>query len=63
MNQKILGYKPTGAPIYPIKPGMMATACIVSCVECRTVIRGMGGPIQDALCPKCWDKHVQEGDK
>jgi hypothetical protein len=59
MTDKILGYKPTGAPIHPTKPGMVYTACIVSCVECRAVIRGMGGPIQDALCVPCWEKKTQ----
>lgn len=50
----ILGYKKDGKPIHPIKPGMMATAAVVICCGCHTAIRGMGGPIQGALCLTCW---------
>ena len=34
MSREILGYTKEGEPIYPIKPGMIATAAIISCVEC-----------------------------
>ena len=51
----ILGYLPGGKPIHPIGAGMIATACVVSCVGCHKVIRGMGGPLRGALCPDCWE--------
>ncbi|MNQ24759.1 hypothetical protein D3C85_379630 [compost metagenome] len=51
----ILGYLPGGKRIHPIQPGMIATACIVSCVGCHKVIRGMGGPMRGALCLDCWE--------
>lgn len=52
---KILGYTKDGKPIHPIKPSMIATACFISCAGCHAVIRGMGGPMQGAVCPKCWE--------
>lgn len=51
----ILGYLPGGKRIHPIKPGMIATACVVSCVGCHKIIRGMGGPMRGALCLDCWE--------
>lgn len=54
-DQPILGYLPGGKRIHPIKPGMIATACVVSCAGCYKVIRGMGGPKRGALCPTCWE--------
>lgn len=51
----ILGYLPNGQRIHPIKEGMVATACVVSCVGCHKIIRGMGGPKHGALCPTCWE--------
>ena len=53
---KILGYTKAGKPIVPIKPGMIATAAVISCVECLTVIRGMGGPQHGAKCVPCFEK-------
>lgn len=55
-SQEILGYTREGKPINPCEPGRIYTACIVVCAGCRKVIRGMGGPIQGAVCPECWDK-------
>lgn len=51
----ILGYLPGGKRIHPIGAGMIATACVVSCVGCHKVIGGMGGPMYGALCPSCWE--------
>ena len=55
MSSVILGYTREGKPIHPIKPGMIATAAVISCAGCHTIIRGMGGPMQGAVCPKCWE--------
>lgn len=55
MSQQLLGFRKNGQPIYPIKPGMIATACVISCSQCRTIIRGMGGPIHDAYCIPCFE--------
>lgn len=55
MSAVILGYTREGKPIHPIKPGMIATAAVISCAGCHTIIRGMGGPMQGAVCPKCWE--------
>jgi hypothetical protein len=55
-----LGYMPDGTPIERIKPGMIATACIVSCSECRRVLRGMGGPLREAKCVGCWQKQIEQ---
>lgn len=54
MSQEILGYKANGDPIHEIKPGMIATACTVSCSVCGAGIRGMGGPLRGAKCPACY---------
>lgn len=53
---KILGYTKAGKPIHPIKPGMIATAAVIACVDCRTMIRGMGGPQHGAKCVPCYEK-------
>lgn len=55
MNKEILGYTKKGVPIQACKPGMVYTACILSCSECRKVIRGMGGPSSGALCANCYN--------
>lgn len=54
LRSKILGYRANGKAIREIKPGMLATACVVTCSQCSRAIRGMGGPISDAQCPTCW---------
>jgi hypothetical protein len=51
-----LGYSKNGAPIFAIKPGRVTTACVISCVECHTVIRGMGGPQHGVNCVNCFEK-------
>lgn len=51
----ILGYLPGGKRIHPIGEGMIASAAVVSCCGCHKVIRGMGGPMSQALCPDCWE--------
>lgn len=56
MSQEILGYTKDGEPIYPLKPGMIATACVISCAQCHKMIRSMGGPSPGALCPECHAK-------
>lgn len=53
---EILGYTKNGDPIRPIKPGMMATACVISCSICGHGIRGMGGPQHGAKCVPCFEK-------
>jgi hypothetical protein len=52
----ILGYKSDGTPIHPTKPGMVYTACVISCVSCGFYIRGMGGPMRGAKCVPCFEK-------
>lgn len=59
MADRILGYKRNGDPIHELKPGMMATACVISCSGCGWIIRGMGGPSQGALCPTCFKAPVK----
>ena len=56
MSDQPMGYRRNGNPIHPIKPGMITTACVISCSQCRTIIRGMGGPIRDAYCIPCFEK-------
>jgi hypothetical protein len=51
----ILGYLPGGKRIGPCQPGRIYTACVVSCVGCHKVIRGMGGPLRGAMCLDCWE--------
>lgn len=54
----MLGFDQHGNPIRRIKEGMIATAAVISCVECKTIIRGMGGPNHGAKCVACSDKRV-----
>lgn len=51
----ILGYLPNGQRIHPLEEGRIYTAAVISCAGCHTIIRGMGGPMQGAVCPKCWE--------
>jgi hypothetical protein len=57
---EILGYRKTGKhsaePIEECKRGYVYTAAFVSCSQCGTAIRGMGGPMSNAYCLKCWEK-------
>lgn len=55
----ILGYTREGMPIYPCEPGSIYTAALVICHECHKAIRGMGGPMQGALCTECWPKKIR----
>lgn len=52
--QEILGYTAKGNPITPLKPGMIASACCISCSVCGEGISGMGGPEPGAKCPACF---------
>lgn len=56
----VLGYRKNGEPINPIKPGMIATACFISCCKCGAGIRGMGGPLRDALCVPCYQEEQSD---
>lgn len=42
-------------PILESKPGMIATAAVMMCQECRTIIKSMGGPGYRCYCVKCYD--------
>lgn len=53
MEEEILGYTANGEPIHKTKPGMIYTQCIIACAACSKIIRGMGGPMQGALCVDC----------
>lgn len=53
---EILGYDSKGNPIRPIKPGMITTACVISCAACGHYICGMGGPNRGAKCVPCYEK-------
>lgn len=59
MTDTIIGYRRTGKdtwdPIYPLKRGMIATAAIMSCSDCRTTISSSGGPGHNCLCPQCYE--------
>lgn len=57
---EILGYRKNGQPIHPIKPGMITTACVISCFKCGAGIRAMGGPIRDAMCVPCYEKEQSD---
>lgn len=50
----ILGYLPGGKRIHPCREDTIYTAAVISCCGCHKVIRGMGGPMDRALCPDCW---------
>lgn len=54
VKPEVLGYTSEGKEIHAIKPGMIATACVITCVGCSKVIRGMGGPKRGALCVSCF---------
>ena len=43
-------------PIYPIQPGWISTAAIMSCQDCGTTISSSGGPGHNCLCPTCYNK-------
>jgi hypothetical protein len=53
---EILGYTKEGKPIHHLKPGTIATACVVSCSQCGHGIRGHGGPMYGAKCVPCFEK-------
>ena len=63
MSREILGYTKEGKPIYPIKPGMIATAAIISCVKCGVYVRSMGGPMHGATCVECTPMDIREAAK
>ncbi len=63
MSNEILGYTKEGEPIYPIKPGMIATAAIISCIKCRVCIRSAGGPMHGATCVECTPMDIREAAK
>lgn len=63
MSQEIIGYRfkeipniSYWEPIYARRPGMVATAAIMSCQDCDTIISSSGGPGYNCLCPECYDK-------
>jgi hypothetical protein len=60
---EILGYKKDETPIHPCTPGMIYTACFVTCGACGNAIRSMGGPISGAVCRTCYqlDREVPDG--
>lgn len=59
MNKEIIGYRKTGKdtwnPIYPLQPGMVATAAIMSCSKCGKTISSSGGPGHNCICPECYN--------
>lgn len=57
---EILGYNKEGNPILPIKPGMITTACVISCSLCGAGIRSMGGPSRGAKCVPCYEKEQSD---
>lgn len=59
---KILGYTKDGKPIHPTKPGMIYTACVISCEGCGFFIRGMGGPVRGAKCVDCYKQVTEAPD-
>lgn len=52
----ILGYDSKGDPIYECKRGYIYTAACIRCSECKSIIRGMGGPKFGSICFKCHNK-------
>lgn len=54
--RKVLGYTKDNKPIHPCEDGRIYTACVISCVGCHKMIRGMGGPVHGATCVDCWEK-------
>jgi hypothetical protein len=60
MNEKILGYCDNGQPIYEPEQGYIYTAACISCVKCRTIISGMGGPKPNSLCVPCFESLQKE---
>ena len=43
-------------PIEESKPGMIATAAMMLCDSCRTVIKSMGGPGNRCYCVNCYEQ-------
>lgn len=41
-------------PIVPTKPGMISTAAMMLCQECRKTIKSMGGPGLRCYCVECY---------
>lgn len=56
-DEPILGYDKNGQPIEKTKRGFVYTAACILCVECRKIIRGMGGPMYGSICKECHDKN------
>jgi hypothetical protein len=58
MDKEIIGYSPipdgSWEPITPCKKDYIYSAAIVSCSQCSSLIRSMGGPISGALCIDCY---------
>lgn len=52
---EILGYYPTGEPIYPTEPGMIYTQAFINCHVCGRAIRNMGGPAFESICVECYE--------
>lgn len=56
MNDKtILGYSSGDMekPVYKPMPGQLATAAIILCSQCDTMISGSMGPHRDTWCIQC----------
>ena len=43
-------------PIRESQRGTIATAAVILCQECRTMIKSMGGPGHRSLCLSCYPK-------
>lgn len=58
VNQKLLGVTRTYGSIRELRPGMLATACVVICGACKKHIRHNGGPARDAKCLTCFKQEM-----
>ena len=59
-EREIVGYKLE--PIYKAQPGMITTHAFIMCCSCGGMVSGHGGPMTNAVCPKCVEHLLLIGD-
>lgn len=42
-------------PITPTPRGAIVTAAVMTCIECKSMIKSMGGPGSRCYCVKCYE--------
>lgn len=59
-ERKVIGY--LLEPIYEKPPGAITTHSFIICCSCGGAVSGNGGPLQNAVCPKCVEHLLLIGD-